>query len=54
MVVRCAPKLASLLFLRPGELRKAQWAEFNREFLRFSGRPELLLQECFHAQTLCA
>jgi integrase len=26
---RCALKLAPLLFVRPGELRKAEWAEFN-------------------------
>ncbi len=28
-VVRAALKLAPLLFLRPGELRKAEWAEFD-------------------------
>lgn len=31
MAVRCALKLASLLFVRPGELSKAEWSEFNRE-----------------------
>jgi len=29
MAVRCALKLAPLLFVRPGELRKAEWSEFN-------------------------
>ncbi|MCA8199200.1 tyrosine-type recombinase/integrase [Burkholderia vietnamiensis] len=28
-VVRCALRLAPLLFVRPGELRKAKWAEFD-------------------------
>jgi integrase len=28
-VTRCALKLAPLVFVRPGELRKAQWSEFN-------------------------
>lgn len=28
-VVRCALLLAPLVFLRPGELRKAEWTEFN-------------------------
>lgn len=28
-VVRCAMKLAPLVFVRPGELRKAEWAEFD-------------------------
>jgi integrase len=28
---RCALKLAPLLFVRPGELRRAEWAEFNLE-----------------------
>lgn len=29
MVTRCALKLAPLVFARPGELRKAEWSEFN-------------------------
>lgn len=28
-IVRCALKLAPLLFVRPGELRQAEWAEFD-------------------------
>jgi integrase len=28
-VVRCALRLAPLVFLRPGELRRAEWAEFD-------------------------
>ena len=28
-VVRCALRLAPLVFLRPGELRKAEWSEFD-------------------------
>ena len=28
-VVRCAMKLAPLVFVRPGELRKAEWGEFD-------------------------
>ena len=28
-VIRCALKLAPLVFLRPGELRKAEWVEFD-------------------------
>ena len=30
-VVRCALLLAPLLFVRPGELRKAEWAGFDLE-----------------------
>ena len=30
-VVQCALKLAPLFFVRPGELRKAKWAEFDLE-----------------------
>lgn len=30
-VTKCALKLAPLLFVRPGELRKAEWSEFNFE-----------------------
>lgn len=29
LVVKCALRLAPLVFLRPGELRKAEWAEFD-------------------------
>jgi integrase len=28
-ITRCAMKLAPLLFVRPGELRRAEWSEFN-------------------------
>lgn len=31
LVTRCALRLAPLLFVRPGELRKAEWAEFDLE-----------------------
>ncbi|HVA11594.1 MAG TPA: integrase arm-type DNA-binding domain-containing protein [Candidatus Dormibacteraeota bacterium] len=31
LVTRCALKLAPLVFVRPGELRRAEWAEFNLE-----------------------
>ena len=30
-ITRCAMKLAPLLFVRPGELRRAEWSEFNFE-----------------------
>jgi integrase len=29
LVVRCAMRLAPLVFVRPGELRKAEWSEFD-------------------------
>jgi integrase len=29
LIVKCALRLAPLVFLRPGELRKAEWAEFD-------------------------
>lgn len=31
LVVRCAVRLAPLVFVRPGELRKAQWADIDLE-----------------------
>jgi integrase len=31
IVTKCALRLAPLVFVRPGELRKAEWAEFNFE-----------------------
>ena len=29
LITRCAMKLTPLLFVRPGELRQAEWAEVN-------------------------
>ena len=29
LVTKCALRLAALVFVRPGELRKAEWSEFN-------------------------
>ena len=29
LVVRCALRLSALVFVRPGELRRAEWSEFN-------------------------
>jgi integrase len=31
LITKCALELAPLFFVRPGELRKAEWAEFNFE-----------------------
>jgi len=31
LIVRCALRLAPLVFVRPGELRKAEWSEINLE-----------------------
>lgn len=31
LIVKCALRLAPLFFVRPGELRKAQWADFDLE-----------------------
>lgn len=35
-VTRCALKLAPLVFVRPGELRKAEWSEFDLEGAQWS------------------
>jgi integrase len=37
MIVRCALRLAPLVFVRPGELRKAEWAniDFNKAEWRY-------------------
>ena len=29
LITKCALRLAALVFVRPGELRKAEWSEFN-------------------------
>lgn len=38
-IVRCALRLAPLVFVRPGELRKAQWSEINLEKAQWSIPP---------------
>lgn len=35
LVTKCALQLAPLFFVRPGELRKAEWSEFNFETLEW-------------------
>ena len=35
-VVRCALRIAPLLFVRPGELRKAEWSEFDLDSATWS------------------
>jgi len=35
IIVRCALRLAPLVFVRPGELRKAEWSEFNLDEARW-------------------
>ena len=39
-VVQCALKLAPLLFVRPGELRRAEWADFNLDKAEWNIRAE--------------
>jgi len=35
LITKCALQLAPLVFVRPGELRKAEWSEFNFETLEW-------------------
>ena len=39
-VTQCALRLAPLVFLRPGELRKAEWTEFNLDRAEWNLPPE--------------
>lgn len=46
--VQCALRLAPLLFVRPGELRKAEWSEINLERREWSIPPEKMKKRLAH------
>lgn len=54
LVTRCALKLAPLLFVRPGELRKAEWAEINFEKAEWQLPAERMKMKEPHIVPLCA
>lgn len=47
VVVKNALRLLPLVFLRPGELRKAEWSEFNLDagIWNVSGEPQVCLAQ---------
>lgn len=48
LVTKCALKLAPLVFVRPGELRKAEWAEFNFDTAEWRIPPEKMKMKTLH------
>ena len=48
LVTKCALKLAPLVFVRPGELRKAEWAEFNFDIAEWRIPPEKMKMKTLH------
>lgn len=47
-VTRCALRLAPLLFVRPGELRKAEWSEFNLDAVEWRIPAERMKMDAPH------
>jgi len=47
-VVACALRVAPLVFVRPGELRKAQWSEFDLDSAQWSIPPERMKSRQAH------
>jgi integrase len=47
-VVRCALRLAPLVFVRPGELRKAEWSEFDLDGATWRIPPERMKMRSEH------
>ena len=52
-VTRAALKLAALTFVRPGELRRAEWAEFDLEKAEWRIRAEKMKSRVPHIVPLC-
>jgi len=52
-VTRCALQLAPLLFVRPGELRRAEWAEFDLEKAEWRIPAEKIKMRIQHIVPLC-
>ena len=48
LVTSCALQLAPLIFVRPGELRKAEWSEFNFEAAEWRIPPEKMKMRSAH------
>jgi integrase len=48
LITRCALQLAPLLFVRPGELRKAEWIEFNFDAAEWRIPPERMKKRKLH------
>lgn len=48
LVTKCALQLAPLVFVRPGELRKAEWSEFNFETAEWRIPPEKMKMRIAH------
>jgi integrase len=53
-VTKCALQLAPLFFVRPGELRKAEWSEFNFETAEWRIPAEKMKMRATHIVLLCA
>ncbi len=53
MIVRCALKLGALSFVRPGELRKAEWAEFDFDRAEWSIPADRMKMGEAHLVPLC-
>jgi integrase len=52
-VTKCALQLAPLFFVRPGELRKAEWSEFDFEKAEWRIPPEKMKMRETHIVPLC-
>jgi integrase len=48
LITKCALSLAPLVFVRPGELRKAEWAEFDLDAAEWRIRPERMKMRVQH------
>jgi integrase len=52
-VTKCALRLAPLFFVRPGELRHAEWTEFNFEDAEWRIPAEKMKRRVVHVVPLC-
>jgi integrase len=52
-VTKCALQLAPLLFVRPGELRRAEWSEINLEKAEWRIPGEKMKMKAVHIVPLC-
>ncbi|MEJ1962261.1 MAG: integrase arm-type DNA-binding domain-containing protein [Gammaproteobacteria bacterium] len=52
LITRCALQLAPLVFVRPGELRQAEWCEFNFEAAEWRIPPEHMKKRQLHVVPL--
>jgi integrase len=53
LIVKCALRIAPLVFVRPGELRQMEWSEIDLETAQWNIPAEKMKMKTAHLAPLC-